>query len=155
MAKPKQNIPWTCSENPDNVVKPVLSFSVSDKDAPTVHKIQLWVGNPGNRIAVGEHRCFNFYTGKTASLVYEEQSHGHNATEVDIYNESTWKWVQKWMERGLIADGLMQTGDSQHWVEYCGAIKSRESFDAKQLEALDRIQKKGGSTQHERESSNQ
>lgn len=98
-----------------HVTKPVISLQLSGTDGTGRHKIQVWVGDAGETITVADRRDFIFGGSKTASLVYEEQGTGHYASEYNIWNESTWKWIQKWMERGLIAEGHMKPEDSANW----------------------------------------
>lgn len=96
---------------------PVLSFKLCDKQGQDPHVIQLWIGDAGEAIPVNpERRSFIFgMDAKSGSLVYEEQHHGHYATEYNVWNESTWQWIAKWMERGLLAEGYMRAENSRHW----------------------------------------
>lgn len=108
------------------ITKPVLSLHCCDEQGKDKHKIQLWVGDAGQTVKVSELNCHWFPCGKTASLVYEEQHHMHSATELPINNPSTWRWIGKWMERGLIAEGYMSIDDSQHWHSESGKIRAND-----------------------------
>lgn len=108
------------------VETPLLDFALNDAGGKDSHKLRLWVLDAGQRAAVADRRDFYFSAGKTASLIYEEQHHGHYATEVPVFNESTWKWIAKWMERGFLAEGYMLPQNSKHWELTGGKIVSRD-----------------------------
>lgn len=76
--------------------RPVLSFNDG--------KIRLWVCDAHQRVKLADHRSFQFGGDETASLIYEERSHGHRANEVHINDESIWKWIQKYMALGMAAE---------------------------------------------------
>jgi hypothetical protein len=91
-------------ENPVKVVtKPVLEFKTGERNT-----IRLWILDARERASLGEHRSFQFGGDETASLIYEEFGHGHHAIEYNINNESTWKWIQEWMEKGMKSENLLR-----------------------------------------------
>lgn len=97
------------------ISEPLISFRTSDNPGA---RLALWAGNPGEVIHVSDYRPHIFPVSKTASLVYEDRSvHGHSANEVDLNNASTWKWIEKWMERGMIAEGYLKIEHAKHWRE--------------------------------------
>lgn len=75
----------------------------------------IYIGNPGDTIQVSESNCHRFPVQRTASMVYETKHHTHSASEVPIDDAKLWQWVEKWMERGMIAEGHMASADSKHW----------------------------------------
>lgn len=111
------------------ITEPLISFRTSEGNPSA--RLALWAGNPGDVIHVSDYRPHIFAVSKTASLVYEDRSvHGHMANEVDLNNPSTWKWIEKWMERGMIAEGHLKIEHAKHWEsDEAGKLIDKESAE--------------------------
>jgi len=84
------------------VTKPVLEFRREHGF------IRLYAYRAGQACHVGEHKQFHFGHDGSAGLVYDDQSGmGHHANDVDVDNASTWQWIQKWMTKGMQAEGIL------------------------------------------------
>lgn len=105
-----QNMLMTDEER--HVTKPVLEFK-----RPQGGHIRLYVYRAGQLCYTGEHHQFHFGHDGQAGLVYDEQTaSGHNAQDIDVDNPSTWLWIQEWMIKGMVAEGVLpacgfSTGD--------------------------------------------
>ena len=99
----------------ENSLAGVVSRVLKPKVEPTAPvislndgKIQLWAVDAHQPLKLAEHRSFSFGNSDTASLVYEEKSHGHRASEVSIDDPSIWKWLQGFVDRAQQAEELIE-----------------------------------------------
>lgn len=111
------------ARKPEIIKEPKISLQLNGAT------IQVWIGDAKQVIHVADRRSFIFGGDKTASLVYEVQSAMHSATEYPIDHAPTWQWMEKWMERGLIAQGHLEVKNAKHWQAEGDAIKEKKNED--------------------------
>lgn len=77
----------------------MLDFTFENGDI-----IRLWVLDVGQWCKLSEARDMLFEATKTGSLIYETESYGyHRAIEHNLWQDTIWQWVSKYMSRGFNA----------------------------------------------------
>jgi hypothetical protein len=95
--------------NPDkaNVTKPVIDLKTKGSDG-SQSNIRVWVYDAHQGCQLSEQRSFQFGHDNTAGIIYENiDTHGHQATDKNLGDESTWGWIEKWMKIGLASKGYL------------------------------------------------
>lgn len=83
---------------PVEVTEPVLSFDNG--------RLQLFVYDAEEIVRMPVlGPCGNEWN---AGMIYVESGIGRHENEQNIRHESTWKWIQEWMEKGMKSEGLLQ-----------------------------------------------
>lgn len=96
--------------NPPQPVKtPAICFNHKDGSA-----IKLYVSDAGQTIHVTDHAGQQWGGDESATFAYVRTGHGISTTESGIHDETIWEWVQKWMVRGMMADGGCNIDTEKH-----------------------------------------